>query len=458
MATYRIDRKYIFVVVFVLVVSLLMWQPLPVQAMSIEPVNYPFSGFLGMPVTLAYNIEIDTADLSAIYRMDLIISHTILSSEYRATFFDIPVTTSSVNYSDAVTGGGPGNLSVTTRTSGLSTFLDYSLTWTPSPFWIAGIYNISVNVYSGPDTYDILYLEETISLTGCDPSVIRCTWQTPDDGDSLNNIPGTQVLPPLKYGGQTVITTFAIVQQENPEIISQVDTSVFYPDESPGCGDQKLNINLTAMAGADGIQAFESAYFQGLVSCQEAVFTSIMDRLQNGEALVYAADTSLAYCDPAGDYRISTSVTDINGVKNTSESYLLYVPMTAFEIDFNSVSYGKVDIGEWQELSGDMDFETIEAPTIRNIGNTNVVITIAQDDMGLEEDEAQLNVKYMARLGAEGTRISYDADSATNFPESLALSETQSLDFWIQILRAIPGDYSGSITISGSAIPFDVQN
>lgn len=187
--------------------------------------------------------------------------------------------------------------------------------------------------------------------------------------------------------------------------------------------------------------------------------------LQKETAYVYCDDKSLIWEDPAGNYKVKVNALDKSGnSSDVLENYFEYLPLTKFEVDFASVNYGQVLLNTHKKISGDRNFSVGDGkPTVRNLGNTRLMMKVAQDDMGLGKSSDKWNVRYDARVG------NYEGDWRNYYPfkfksdpgnpssgqykalqEILDLSETEEMDFSVLITKWPDANcnYTGAMWLS----------
>jgi hypothetical protein len=111
-------------------------------------------------------------------------------------------------------------------------------------------------------------------------------------------------------------------------------------------------------------------------------------------------------------------------------------------------------ISKFVNVDGDAVFGTASAPTVRNIGNVPVFISVLQDDMGFGKyADGTWKVEYDARLGpavndSDSTHVYYMPNVVTKLPNALALCYTKKMDFSIHVKFATPGVHNGTMTIT----------
>ena len=118
-----------------------------------------------------------------------------------------------------------------------------------------------------------------------------------------------------------------------------------------------------------------------------------------------------------------------------------YIPTAAIEIDFSVVDYGDVVECVWQtSTGGDTDMNTPSLPTVKNIGNTPVTLSVEQDHMGFGMTDGNWNVEFQARMNVDGAYTGpYWPDMETPIPGVLGMCTQDKLDFQIHVIKGIPG-------------------
>jgi hypothetical protein len=140
-------------------------------------------------------------------------------------------------------------------------------------------------------------------------------------------------------------------------------------------------------------------------------------------------------------------------------NHFTYLPVTAFETDFTTVSYGNVKLNTHKIISGNLLWEPTAStqPTVRNVGNTRLAMTVRQDDMGLGMTGLAYNVKFDARVGSIAPFVVYDPNTTNTLGDVLDLSEMDEMDFSIDISKFPPdhvgNSYTGSMTLGAVSVP-----
>jgi hypothetical protein len=302
----------------------------------------------------------------------------------------------------------------------------------------------------------------TVTQGGGNIPVVKCKWETPDEYPAT----GTQLDPPGVYLGEKTVTIWAVVGDvEDNGQVAQVVADVFYPYGPPNDGAMKYgNVELMMVDRlACGIPAFEAAAAADSVIYQSGGdppydYAEVLEQLVENVAQVWKAEITMHYCQPAGDYRVEVIAIDTHGnISDPMINFFTYVPMAAIEADFTSVTYPDALISSHVWRLGDYDMATPDKPTVRSVGNTPVLISVYQDDMDFGQYlSEEYKVEFDARLGPDtgsNTRV-YDPYVLTELPNALPLCTTLKMDFSIHVKFAVPGDYTGTLTLTPSVAPW----
>jgi len=341
-----------------------------------------------------------------------------------------------------------------------------------------------------------------VNVTGgtTTPPVVKAKWEQDltaslEDGDPAHLTSGSQFLPPGVFGGQKPVQYWVVVtDDEGVSTINQVVVDVYHPSGPPENGSFKYQIILTLVDKvAVGIPAYDAAVAAGLVHYNTG-FTDaeVDDELDKSTAQVYMGSADIDYCQPGGDYRVVADAYDgglwgSEAVPPTNlENTFLYVPVPGIEIDFNALQYGDVVVSAEKWIAGDTVWDTPigAAPspnraTVRNVGNTDVKITVNETDMAFgfsgappataysgstpptnvnttpASYQSSWNVVFDARLGSLAANAMYfDPNVTATLPNELPLCNKDELDFSIHVYKSTAGTHSGSMTIGFVLSPF----
>jgi hypothetical protein len=356
----------------------------------------------------------------------------------------------------------------------------------------------------------------SVSSGGGHAPFVKCKWeQEPsvlpavlESGDPTHLTPGFQINPPLVQLAKKPIEYYAVVSDaEEMGNLYEAYAYVFHPNNSPppynapvapGGPYFKYKVVMTrighdAAAKAKAIAAYSAGlmtfgpvpdYYQAEIKhAGDFVIGDITNaqgtgELDKGTADLWMGSEVIDFEQPAGNYSVDVYAVDHNN--NTSAALhntFLYVPICGIEIDFTAVNYGSVNLNTEKIVAGDYTWGTMPA-TARNIGNTWVHVTVAQDDMGLGKAGSQpgtayrgsapptgaqsnWNVYFDARMGNDvANEVWYDptaqGSAMTNvvtLPNFLGLSRMDELDFSINVKNGY-GTHSGTMTLGCTVEPF----
>ena len=367
---------------------------------------------------------------------------------------------------------------------------------------------------------------EMLNLVAGDPGVGEI-------GEDDSTTDGAQFLPPVGGWGENMkYTVCAIVHGPEKNIINidRVITEIYYPykpmhtsghsygcpvcngsdigisndngaeidNPSGGCGAQIEQNFLTKLDQAegkrlvcgdgsnDGIRQYNDGLIKwGSGEGYEEVCNDTTGQLTKGYAAVYCADKDLIWEDPAGNYKVDVFAFDTSNNQSAVFTNLFkYIGVMGFQVDFNKMKYGNVEISKHRRVYGDKCYWPGDSnvPTVRNTGNVRLNMKVAQDDMGLGYQTGTINwnVEYDARVGdSEADWVVYKpfkkkgvsgspaiGDPANNnygeyeqLFEILDLSEIEEMDFSIHVIEKFPGNLSGySGTMWLGADPADFES
>ena len=317
---------------------------------------------------------------------------------------------------------------------------------------------------------------ETPQGTG-GPLLVKALWEMHGPGLALLGTDDStdaeaQFLPSGQFQVSRPFSVCAIVSRSKAVVDSEpVSSEIYYPTENwedkakdgeKSCGGQKEpRKQMARLAKADGLNLF-----CGKIRTQNSNLPKFNDvsgfgeicgqegALQKETAAVFCSDYELRYNDPSGTYRVSVFGKDKGErLGNSFSGTFRYLELTAFENDFTSLNYGKVELGSKKVIEGDAVWEQSKAEnraTLRNVGNTRLQIQIQQDDMGLGKAGNIWNIKYASRIGPGSAWTNYWPNEASLVGGILELGETYPVDFAVEVL-GFPQDgiqvYSGKMTI-----------
>jgi hypothetical protein len=308
-----------------------------------------------------------------------------------------------------------------------------------------------------------------------EPPIIKCKWETPDDGDPTHVIPGTQILPPLQWEVHKTVGYFAVVTDPmGLANVAAVYADVFHPIVDPWCGSFKYQVQLQKVTDIQsGLDMFNDAWLKNLVFLNQHTYDDIIHELEQGSAAVYMLEYTegLWYEQPAGDYTVIIKAVNLQNKEQTFTNTFTYVAMSGIEADFTAFTYGPVIPGVHKQVNGDTNFDEAKpmaghgqanGATVRNIGNTLTNVTIYQADLinaqtgqPLGKTGADWNVEFDARVGVNGTWVLFPPEQEVTLPDVLPLSDWEKLDLSITLFKyGIQGTWNGDITLGSVIVPF----
>lgn len=286
---------------------------------------------------------------------------------------------------------------------------------------------------------------------------------------------GSQFIPSGVYQTNKRIAVCAVVT--DPDGVADIDSvyaDTFYPEgvflgpnhtaDRQGCGQIMSEFALSKLNKADGIALFCNKVRTGNNNLPVFNTTPIQytydeicaadGELMKESAYVYCGEKDLSYEDPSGDYKTLVMAQDKAGLDGTLNNFFKYLPLTAFQTDFTKVVYGTVKLNTHKIINGDLTWDAPDTgkASVRNIGNTRLSVKVMQDDMGLGQTDGKWNVKYDGRVGSDAVFKNYDPNALTKLNDPLNLSETDEMDFSIDINKFPPthtgAGYTGTMTLS----------
>lgn len=307
------------------------------------------------------------------------------------------------------------------------------------------------------------------------PKIIA-SWQANDDRyTDVDAAAGAQFMPSGRYGISKTIAFCAIVENANPSTL--VYAQIHYPDSialgasyAPvenqsglGCGKLMHEQILLRLGKESGIDLFcnkikeynnnlsylKSGYDYGNICRTDGT-------LNLDNSAIYCGNRNIAYGDPSGEYSVKTIAVRDEKIINTIENQFTYYPITAFETDFDAIDYGKVKVNLQKTITGDelFDLTDVNAPTVRNVGNTRLTIKIIEDDIGLGRTYENWNINFAARVGKKADFTDFEPNTVTLLNNALDLFETTNMDFTVEISRfpeSMQERHAGTMILSAEA-------
>ncbi len=312
--------------------------------------------------------------------------------------------------------------------------------------------------------------------------IVKAKWEANVDRfTDASDDAGAQFMPSGQYQVNKTIAMCAVVT--DPDGLADIDNvyaDVFYPegialgdshvaleDQSGlGCGEFMQEDTLTRLDKQEGIDLFcDSVRNQNNnlptfnTDYDYDEICGLEGELWKDTAAVYCGTKDISYEDPSGDYEVWAVAQDGNGLQDVLENHFTYLPLTAFEADFDSVDYGNVRLNTHKIISGDLTWDALNQgkASVRNVGNTRLAMKVWQDDMGFGKTDGNWNVKYDARVGSLAPYANYRPEVTRRLNDELDLSELDEMDFSIDVSKFPPthecDSYVGTMTLSAVSVP-----
>ncbi len=205
------------------------------------------------------------------------------------------------------------------------------------------------------------------STGGANP-IVKAKWEmNADKGTDLKYLgtdaattAGAQFMPSGQYQvGKTITVCGIITDPDGVADIDSVYSDLFYPTDIStgpnhepdrlGCGQQMPEFTLTKLSKTDGIELFCNKIKNNNnnlptfnTGFSYAEICALDGELWKETAYAYCGEITLSYEDPSGDYNTLVLAQDKSGKDGTLSNMFTYLPLTAFETDFTSVAYGRV--------------------------------------------------------------------------------------------------------------------
>lgn len=327
--------------------------------------------------------------------------------------------------------------------------------------------------------------------SGSAKPIIRTKWEMNNTKDINGGYLGTdddiavgaQFIPSGQYQANKAIAACAVATDpDGLADINSVYVDTFYPEEinlgpnyAPlpdqsglGCGQLMQEDSMSKLNKTDGYNLFCNRVknFNNNLPVFDIGYSyneicGVDGELMNETAAVYCREQLLSYNDPSGEYEVQITVQDKAGLQGVFNNKFTYLPIVAFEVDFSSINYGNnIYLNTQKIVSGDLLWNSpiLNKPTIRNVGNTRLDISLTQDDMGLGKTGDLWNVKYASKIGNSAIDwLNYNPFQTQILKKSLNLSETNQVDFAVNVFKLPPAYdgsyYNGTVFFEAVSIP-----
>jgi hypothetical protein len=259
-----------------------------------------------------------------------------------------------------------------------------------------------------------------------------------EDGDTAHAENGTQLLPPCTYEGQKDCEVWVILRKDasaaGQEILCR--------------GPQQETVTLTKAEFPS--ELFASAVASGRVSFGESFdAAAVTAAMADPSVETWMGSFSLAFDQEPGSYTVEIRENREEGTEMSTLSVPLeYLAAACYEFDFDAVSFGSMSHGMLRTMEGDAEFGTSDRPTVRNIGNVPLRLSLWQDDMRMGKSaHGEWWVRYGVRLGDRGSFVRYYPEEETILSEIIGSGSSVPLTFSIETFWGNTGSYHGQITL-----------
>ena len=324
------------------------------------------------------------------------------------------------------------------------------------------------------------------------PPIVKCKWETSapaadsESGDPSHLTRGTQVDPTIDEAAQTIsaiVYYWAIVTDpQGINDIREVAADVYEPAGGGGAAEEYVFKYKVVMPQChdqnwDVIRSdLEKADAAGLVTYAEgydlAEITGTEGELDQNSCLLFRGSAVIEGHQPGGFYNVQAYAYDQgNEVSAFLNNCFEYVRTASLVKDFTLINWGGVNIctektvcGDSVMFENDLDFDgfnddTSEPnnPTLKSAGNCNLDISVEFSDM-VKADRKMDEVEFDAYLISPDNRVGGilpNAPRDISHPDSTVhvqcpVCTPTKLGLSIHVIQAFPGDYTGTVTITGS--------
>jgi len=280
-----------------------------------------------------------------------------------------------------------------------------------------------------------------------------------DTGNNLNDF--TAGIPDLQNSTSFVQQTNTTDENANLLISAEITGSapkilnIYIADDNKATQKYEVNpvpnsnktvvisANISDENGADDVSSV-TALITGPGLSKNAILT----KQSNIDALTaaFSGSFSMAYYNLPGSYNAAVTATDLTAMSNTSLSGFDYTSMTAVFIDTASMSFSSIMPGQSSDLSGDTNLQTINMPTLKNIGNTQFNIGMYGTD--LVNGQSVIGVNKIEYTLDGFVQTAPMTKSPVNTNKALGVNSLLGLGLRLNVPVGIPtGSYAGGATI-----------
>jgi len=308
--------------------------------------------------------------------------------------------------------------------------------------------------------------EAVVGGSGNSPYVCA-KFETPDHSDDL----GTQIDP--IPGEKRVVKFYVVIGDSNGvDDLSAAYIKVYHPDATfkfqldairPDWGvipydglidmDGDCEGETTVPVALDELEAQgRITYGFDPVRGVDMTLDMLKYDLDHGKQLLVELVGEMDYCQPSGDYTVEAIAVDQGGKAGILRNLFFYTSIVALRCDFDRISWGSVNVNQWNVLYGDDDMTTGTKPTVHNIGNDPAKIELHFTEMTGQNFGKKI-VDFDASM--LGGHIELEActpmviTDAAGAPVMLPPCTPTQIDFSVHPPLGTPEDtYMGTMTIT----------
>lgn len=174
-------------------------------------------------------------------------------------------------------------------------------------------------------------------------------------------------------------------------------------------------------------------------------------------AAVYCDEIEINYCDPAGEYEVIIWALDKGGLESDPLcNRFVMTRLACCEYDFTEINWNTIKLGGHQVVSGDKDMTTPLRPTVKNLGNVDIDISVKEgalkDANGVSYTKNCNGDPYYVYdatiLGQGYVKYFFPEDDWTLLEGYVERCNMDGLCFSLEILESMPaGSYTGDVYV-----------
>jgi len=315
--------------------------------------------------------------------------------------------------------------------------------------------------YAQPGMPGVVVSEAGVQEGSGTSPVVEYIWVLPDE--SLDEGTQLEIIPSGER--EDIYACLVVSDAESRDTIADVFVDVFHPDDS-----FKYQMHarwLSPLHDAAMIEGCKTdALNAGLITSED--FDDINYNIFSQQNwYMYHVRLPMYYHQPSGIYDVLGYAVDTTSrLSDPNLADFEWVAGTYLELDFNTVDFGNIQPGAWKIVNGDVDMFTSDMPTLKNEGNTEILVGvkfsefIGQGNLPnkvIDDFDAQLrNMGTDNYLGIPGEHLEFVADEQVTFTYPISLCRQEKIDFSIHAdVGTVPDTYEGSITLYADPVIVD---